>query len=621
MRAAASWAPFLTAFATVIGLGALDGGYFPGDWGLAMLAFVLVAATAVLVADLPRPGSRELAFVAGLGGLAIWAALSAAWSPGATAPVLEAERGLLYLAAATAAVCLLSFRNAIPALLGGVVTGTVAVSLYALATRLYPGRVGGAYDPSSGYQLAEPVGYWNTLGLLTAMGILLAAGFAAHGRLAVRGRSRRCRSSCSSRPSTSRSAAARWRRSSSVWPSRSPSTRAGRGCSPPGSCSAPRLPSACSWRRATTRSLPPATRSRPRSARAARSRQILAPWRSSLQAPRWRCTSPSAAYGFPSAPERLFVAAVAAVVVLSAAGAVVSAGGPVDVAHRAADAFGERPAGEADLQRRLLSTSGNGRDEYWRVAWAMVEDEPVLGARRRKLRDPVVSGRSVAFHARDAHNLYLETLAELGPVGLVLLVATLALPLAALPAARRYRLRAGRRGAFGAYLVHAGVDWDWEMPVVTIPAIFCAASCSRSERPDESPWLTGRRRAATLVLLAPIAAVALVAHAGNGAAAASIAATEAGDPTLGLEEAKRAARWAPWSEEAWQLRGEAELELGELAAARRSLTEALERNRASWSIWFDLALASEGESATRALDRAEALNPLSPEVRDVRTKP
>ena len=158
------------AFAAVAGLGAVDGGYFPGDWGLATLAFTLVAASAVLIADLPRPARLELAFLGCLAALALWALLSTTWSPGATAQVLEAERGMLYVAAAAAAILLLSFREAFAALLGGILAGAVAVALYALGTRLFPGDVGGAYDPSSGYQLAEPLGYWNALGILDRAG-------------------------------------------------------------------------------------------------------------------------------------------------------------------------------------------------------------------------------------------------------------------------------------------------------------------------------------------------------------------------------------------------------------------------------------------------------------------
>jgi tetratricopeptide (TPR) repeat protein len=112
-----------------------------------------------------------------------------------------------------------------------------------------------------------------------------------------------------------------------------------------------------------------------------------------------------------------------------------------------------------------------------------------------------------------------------------------------------------------------------------------------------------------------------VGSVGNRAASASIAANESGDPARGVAEAKRALSWSPWSEEAWQLRGEAELELGEAAAARRSLARALDRNPESWSAWFDLAVASTGPERKLALDRATALNPRSPEVEELRTKP
>ena len=55
------------------------------------------------------------------------------------------------------------------------------MSLYALGTKLFPGHVGGPYDPLSGNQLTELIGYTNALGLVTALAILLALGFAAHG--------------------------------------------------------------------------------------------------------------------------------------------------------------------------------------------------------------------------------------------------------------------------------------------------------------------------------------------------------------------------------------------------------------------------------------------------------
>ena len=581
----------------------------------------LVAATSVLVADLPRPTSRELAFLGGLAALAVWAALSTAWSAGATAQLLEAERGLLYLAAGAAAVLLLSFRNAIPALLGGVVAGAVAVSLYALATRLYPGRIGGAYDPSSGYQLAEPVGYWNALGLLAAMGILLAAGYAAHGGPVTRVLA--AMSFVVLLPTLyftfSRGALGALVLGAAVQVAvDADRTRLLASNLVLGAPAALGVLLASRYHALTAAgdSLTTAQREgRELAAILGVLGLVAAVMAVGLYVAERHVRAPARA-------GTVLLAGVAAVAVLAVVGAVAAAGGPADVFDRATAAFRETPpAGEGDLQRRLLSTSGNGRDEYWRVAWAMVEDEPVLGGGAGSFEASWLRDRPVAFHARDAHNLYLEVLAELGPVGLVLLLGTLALPLVALPAVRRSRHAPAAAAGFAAFLVHAGVDWDWELPVVTVPAIFCAAVLLALGRPDEPPWLTGRRRGAALALLAPIAAAALVAHAGNSAAAASIAATQAGEPERGRDEARRAARWAPWSEEAWQLRGEAELELGERDAARRSFTEALNRNPASWSIWFDLALATEGAASERALARAVALNPLSPEIRAFQTKP
>ena len=46
-----------------------------------------------------------------------------------------------------------------------------------------------------------------------------------------------------------------------------------------------------------------------------------------------------------------------------------------------------------------------------------------------------------------------------------------------------------------------------------------------------------------------------------------------------------------------------------------------DRNPESWSVWFDLAVASTARERELALERAAALNPLSPEVDELRTKP
>src|SRR5919201_1930224 len=85
------------------------------------------------------------------------------------------------------------------------------------------------------------------------------------------------------------------------------------------------------------------------------------------------------------------------------------------------------------------------------------------------------SARPARWKVRNAHNLYLETLAELGPVGLGVLVVALGLPLAAAVRARRRALAGAAAGAYVAFVVHASVDWDWQMPAVPVTAPFCRA--------------------------------------------------------------------------------------------------------------------------------------------------
>jgi len=48
--------------------------------------------------------------------------------------------------------------------------------------------------------------------------------------------------------------------------------------------------------------------------------------------------------------------------------------------------------------------------------------------------------------------------------------------------ARRHPLVPAAFGAYVAYLVHAGVDWDWEMTAVTLTALFIGASIVAAER-------------------------------------------------------------------------------------------------------------------------------------------
>jgi hypothetical protein len=119
------------------------------------------------------------------------------------------------------------------------------------------------------------------------------------------------------------------------------------------------------------------------------------------------------------------------------------------------------------------------RASYWHVAWHdEYRSHPMLGSGAGTFAIYWArSGEEVAHAgALDAHSLFLETLAELGPIGLALLAVTLLSPLAAAVRRRTSPYVPAAAGAYIAFLVHAGLDWDWEMPAVVVAALACAAA-------------------------------------------------------------------------------------------------------------------------------------------------
>ena len=175
-------APGLMAFGLIASLGLMNGGYFATSWGWGSLAALWIAAVALVRMDRLRLGKHDLAFLGGMAGFLLLTAASSIWSTSAGAPLREVERGILVISALLAAT-LLARRRMRPLLAG--VTGAITVaSSYGLATRLFPTRLG-SFDPVAGYRLAEPLGYWNALGIFAVIGTLLGLGFAARGRSAL----------------------------------------------------------------------------------------------------------------------------------------------------------------------------------------------------------------------------------------------------------------------------------------------------------------------------------------------------------------------------------------------------------------------------------------------------
>ena len=138
--------------------------------------------------------------------------------------------------------------------------------------------------------------------------------------------------------------------------------------------------------------------------------------------------------------------------------------------------FSEKPSA-AELARgaqatRLTTVSSN-RYEYWRVGLNAFADHPVQGLGAGGFRVEWLKHRTIDEGVRDVHSLEFEMAAELGLVGL----AAFALLVAGAALASRRALALDRAAAAGpvaallAWFIHASIDWDWQLPAVTLPAI------------------------------------------------------------------------------------------------------------------------------------------------------
>jgi O-Antigen ligase/Tetratricopeptide repeat len=606
-------------FGAVLLTGAVNGGYFPSEWGWPTLAFVLVSVLAVLVRERIVLTRFEWLAIGSLAAFELWTLASILWASSATEPMLSAERTLVYVLFVAALLLVIS-RTTAPAVLVGVLAAAVGLCGYALVERLWPGRLE-AFPPPEGFQLAGSIGYWNGLGILAAMGVLLAAGLAA-------------------------SPLPRW-------------LRAATGCVLPLLLATLALTfSRGSWLALLAGAVVALVVARERLrlaafalllgvpgavavlvtlhthalTRAGASLHTATASGSRLALELAACMVASGAAAFLLAEHeprarlsrtarRAAVAAVAAAAVLVLLAALVRLGGPSAAVDRATRSFrAPLPASGGDLDRRLVSISSNGRDEYWRVAGREIAAHPWLGGGAGSFERYWHRERRTGYEARNAHNLYLETLAELGLVGLALLLLALAVPLAGL---RRDRgsVATTAAAAYTAFLAHAALDWDWQLPAVTLAALACGVTllvCARPPGAEDGAGTPLRPRFIALAALVPLAVVAVVVAAGNGAIGGSDSALERGDTASAERLARRAHRWAPWSSQPWQRLGDAALAAGDLEKARRSYRRAIALDETEWSLWFGLAQASRGSERASALGRALALNPRSPELAALR---
>jgi hypothetical protein len=457
------------AIAAAVVLGAplvlsfFSGGFFdePRLWAaLAMWSiFGLFLATG-RTPLLPRSTAGRLA-LGGLAALTVLTGLSIAWAPLAGPAQDDLQRLLLYMAAMLVGTLALrgGAGRATEPVLG---FGIACVIAYALSERLLPGLVDLSASTSANGRLEQPLTYWNAVGSLAAIGLLLCVRLA--GDL--------------SHPTALRAAAA------GVAP------LLGLGLYLTFSRGA--IAALCAGMVALTLLLPGRRELRTAcvvlgaAALAALASElpglgavsdtsadgasgaglamlgILAALAAAAAAAAISWPAPRRAESTRRLPPRL---AIAAAIVAVVAAALALAGSGEDYGH--VNARGAE----------RLGTVESNRYEYWRVAADVFADRPLAGRGSGSFRVDWLRERNIRERVADAHSLYAETAAELGLLGLAALALFLAgVALAAVHAVRRARPEAaGPTAVVVAWALHAGIDWHWEMPAVTLIALACAA--------------------------------------------------------------------------------------------------------------------------------------------------
>jgi hypothetical protein len=608
--------PALTAFVPVFGLAAAQGGYFPTAWGWASVPLLWTAAVAVIARARIGQSRPERVFMAALAAYAAWLALSVVWSVAPAQSVLEIERALVYLAAVVAVV-LVSSGRAARHVLAGLLAAISLVALFSLATRLVPDRVG-VYDGSGIYRLAEPIGYWNGLALFTAMGTLLALGFAARAR-AIAARAA-CGAGLVVLLPTMYFTFGR-----AAWIALGIGLLAVVAVDPrrlqflvvlialaPATVAAVLISSRT---HALTHAGVPLALAAHDGHRLALRLAGLAAANAAISVGVFLLES---RLRISRTVARVFALAVLVGVIAAGAGVLVRFGGPLHVVKAAYRSFvAPLPPSGGSLNERLLSFSGNGRAEIWRLAWDDAGHHPLLGAGAGTFERYFLAHQPAdVSRVRDAHSLYLETLAEVGPFGLGLLILLLLTPLAALRRVRRHPLVPAAGGAYVAYLVHTGVDWDWELPTVTLVGLVSGVAILLAGRSERAPvGSSPRLRWGLAVGAVAAAAFAMLGLLGNSALSRSETAREHHDEAAAATDARHAHWLMPWSPAPWQALGRAQLAASLLPEARQSFRNAISIDPGDWQLWYDLAAATSGSERTGALRKVAVLYPRSDLVR------
>jgi hypothetical protein len=307
------------------------------------------------------------------------------------------------------------------------------------------------------------------------------------------------------------------------------------------------------------------------------------------------------------------VAAAAALAAVAAGATLATHGDPTGFVSRQWRGFTHPPT-SPDPGSHFAGV-GSQRYDFWRVAWHAALAHPLGGLGQDNFADYYLPRRRTDKEPRWTHSLELRLLGHTGFVGLALFLAFLT---AALSGALRHgrRLTADARFVTGAallasivWIIHGSVDWFWEIPALSGPALgflAMAGALNSAARQDDDPSAARRvsrrrRPALPAVPRATVRSLSVLAVGGcflvlgipylairEISAARALAARR---PTGALRDLARAASLNPLSPDPGRIGGVIALEVGDYRAAKQRFSQAIAREPGGWLAWFGAGLA------------------------------
>ena len=442
------------------------GGYFTGPRAWAGLGawLLVVLGTALSSGARPFHGPARLAF-GGLAALAALSLLSMLWAPIVSNAYDAGQIVVLYVGTMLAASLLLD-RSRVRAVEPLLAAGALIVIGYGLAGRLLPGILHFSVTPGAEGRLEQPLTYWNAMGELAALGFVLCARLAGDvGRRAwmrALALAAIVPLACGLYVSFSRGALFACGAGAIALISLAPERRALAGVASAAVFGV--LGGAAAAPFAAVSSLTGSTSARETPGAVVLGilllLMILAGVASRMLDARVTPGPAALPRGTGQVITVVICAALAAAIILGAK----ASNGTTNQAL-------------AGGSSRLVSLQSN-RFDYWRVALRAFGTEPLRGVGAGNWSVYWLRWRTIAAGAQDAHSLPLQVLAELGVLGIAALAAFLVgVGWSAARALRRVGIvAAGPIAALVTYLVHAPVDWDWQMPAVTLLAMVLAGT-------------------------------------------------------------------------------------------------------------------------------------------------